>query len=190
MVALYSTRRKRQVKEPADDQEGSSDEEEAGWSEALEVANTKISKLQSDAKAKKSKLTAANQLVQTKATQLNEAQTRADEAEQKNTILTQQVQDLTRVVSELKTLVKGNISSGKEKRKPAAAEVVAEPEAGSMKSAVAGDRKQHYTRPNPMMFLEIEKRKRRRREQALFKQQMDLDDAHDDLFAAQWGCPM
>ena len=80
-----STRRKRQVKEPADDQEGSSDEEEAGWSEALEVANTKISKLQSDAKAKKSKLTAANQLVQTKATQLNEAQTRADEAEQKNT---------------------------------------------------------------------------------------------------------
>ena len=97
---------------------------------------------------------------------------------------------MTRVVSELKTLVKGNISSGKEKRKPAAAEVVAEPEAGSMKSAVAGNRKQYYTRPNPMMFLEIEKRKRRRREQALFKQQMDLDDAHDDLFAAQWGCPM
>ena len=58
---------KRPVKKQADDQEGSSDEEEAGWSEALEVANTKISRLQADAKGmvKKSKLimTAVNQLV-------------------------------------------------------------------------------------------------------------------------------
>ena len=59
---------------------------------------------------KKSKLT--------KATELNEAQTRADDAEQKNTILIQQVQKLTRVVSEFKTLVKGNILSGLENRKP------------------------------------------------------------------------
>ena len=135
---------------------------------------------------KKSKLTAVQQLVQTKATELTEAQTRAFAAEEKNIFLVRQVENLTKVVVDLKALVKQ--VSGNEDSNSAGAEVVFEEETASKRQpAVVVDSKHQYARTNPMMMFDVEQRKRRRRERVLLAQQRELDDIYDDLFVARWG---
>ena len=76
---------------------------------------------------KKSKLTAANLLAQTQATELSETQSRLVEVEQANTSLTQKVSELTTctAVIDLKSMLKFAKASSPvaHKPQPAAAEI-------------------------------------------------------------------
>ena len=169
-----------------------SSEEDTGAGEELATANQKIRKLQSDMKGmcKKSKLTEATLLAQTLTTELSETQSRLVEVEQTNTSLTQKVSELTTVVFDLKSMLK---SAKREDSSPAPPKPQSAPVETDFKTqepiAYRGNQKRNAPAPytHTLMALDMEQRKRRRRDAAILQHQRELDDVHDALFLARWG---